>query len=40
VEGALKKVLPEHRHNLIPLNKQALEKGAEFARKQTAAIAG
>lgn len=40
VEAALKKVLPEHRHNLIPLNKQALEKGAEFARKQTAAIAG
>lgn len=40
VEAALKKVLPEHRHNLIPLNKQALEKGAEFARKQMATRAG
>lgn len=30
VEG-LRKVLPERRHNLIPANKIALEKGAEFA---------
>ncbi len=29
---SLKKVLPERRHNLIPLNRQALELGAEFAR--------
>jgi len=27
---SLKKVLPERRHNLIPINKQALEKGAEL----------
>lgn len=27
---ALKKVLPERYHNLIPLNKQALEKGMEL----------
>lgn len=27
---ALKKVLPERRHNLIPINKIALEKGAKF----------
>ncbi|MDI6813702.1 MAG: 2-oxoacid:acceptor oxidoreductase family protein [Desulfitobacteriaceae bacterium] len=31
VVGALKKVLPEYRHNLIPLNRQALELGAELA---------
>lgn len=30
---SLKKVLPEHRHNLIPLNRQALEKGAAIARQ-------
>jgi len=30
---SLKKVLPERRHNLIPLNRQALEKGAEFVHK-------
>jgi 2-oxoglutarate ferredoxin oxidoreductase subunit gamma len=29
---SLKKVLPERRHNLIPLNRQALELGAEFVR--------
>lgn len=33
LEKALKKVLPEYRHNLIPANKQALERGAEWARK-------
>ncbi|NLJ99640.1 MAG: 2-oxoacid:ferredoxin oxidoreductase subunit gamma [Clostridia bacterium] len=27
---SLEKVLPEHRHNLIPLNKQALEAGMEY----------
>lgn len=27
---SLKKVLPEKRHNLIPINKAALEKGAEL----------
>jgi len=27
---SLKKVLPERRHNLIPLNEQALRKGAEL----------
>ena len=32
VEGALKKVLPEYRHNLIPLNRQALELGVELAK--------
>ncbi|OEF95540.1 2-oxoacid:ferredoxin oxidoreductase subunit gamma [Vulcanibacillus modesticaldus] len=30
---ALKKVLPERRHNLIPANKVALEKGAELINK-------
>lgn len=32
VVAALKKVLPEYRHNLIPLNRQALEIGADLAR--------
>jgi len=31
IEG-IKKVLPERYHHLIPLNKQALEKGMELAR--------
>lgn len=31
VVGALRKVLPEYRHNLIPLNRQALELGVELA---------
>ena len=30
---ALKKVLPERYHHLIPLNKQAMEKGMELAEK-------
>ncbi|MBU7007686.1 2-oxoacid:acceptor oxidoreductase family protein [Phosphitispora fastidiosa] len=30
---SLKKVLPERRHNLIPLNRQAMELGAEFAKQ-------
>ncbi len=29
---SLKKVLPENRHNLIPLNRAALEKGREIAK--------
>jgi len=32
VIGALKKVLPEYRHNLIPLNRKALETGIELAK--------
>lgn len=32
VVGALKKVLPVYRHNLIPLNRRALETGIEFAK--------
>ncbi|ADG82525.1 2-oxoacid:acceptor oxidoreductase family protein [Thermincola potens] len=32
---SLKKVLPERRHNLIPLNRQALELGAEIVQKTT-----
>lgn len=32
VVGALKKVLPEYRHNLIPLNRRALETGIELAK--------
>jgi len=32
IEG-IKKVLPERYHHLIPLNKQALEKGMELAEK-------
>ncbi|MHB1652220.1 MAG: 2-oxoacid:acceptor oxidoreductase family protein [Desulfitobacteriaceae bacterium] len=31
VVGALKKVLPEYRHKLIPLNRQALELGLKLA---------
>jgi 2-oxoglutarate ferredoxin oxidoreductase subunit gamma len=38
VVGALKKVLPEHRQNLIPLNKQAIELGIGIAKKSLAAI--
>ncbi len=33
---ALYKVLPERHHHLIPLNQQALEKGAELVRDQVA----
>ena len=33
--GALKKVLPEYRHKLIPLNRQALELGMELAAAST-----
>lgn len=31
---ALKKVLPEHHHHLLPLNKEALERGAELIEKE------
>ncbi len=34
VVAALAYVLPEHRHKLIPLNKSALEAGAEAAKSQ------
>jgi len=34
LEG-IKKVLPERYHHLIPLNKQAIEKGMELAEKAT-----
>ena len=30
IVSTLKKVLPEHRHNLIPMNEQALKKGKEL----------
>lgn len=33
VVESLKKVIPERRHNLIPLNRQALEMGVEIVRK-------
>ena len=29
LEEVLKKVLPEHRHKLIPLNLEAIERGAQ-----------
>ena len=32
VVGALKKVLPEYRHHLIPLNRKALEIGIALAK--------
>jgi 2-oxoglutarate ferredoxin oxidoreductase subunit gamma len=32
VVESLKKALPARRHNLIPLNEEALKRGAEFAR--------
>lgn len=35
---ALKKVLPERYHKLIPLNKTAMEKGMELAEKVGAAV--
>ena len=37
IEG-IKKVLPERYHHLIPLNKQALEKGMELAEKVAVSI--
>ncbi len=36
---SLKKVLPERRHHLIPLNKQALEQGAIICREQLLQLA-
>jgi len=32
VKEALKKVLPPHRHNLIPLNEEALDRGAALVK--------
>jgi 2-oxoglutarate ferredoxin oxidoreductase subunit gamma len=37
IEG-IKKVLPERYHHLIPLNRQAIEKGMELAEKIIAAV--
>ena len=31
---ALKKVLPERYHNLLPINKDALNRGAELVEKE------
>ncbi|KKM12932.1 2-oxoacid:ferredoxin oxidoreductase subunit gamma [Clostridiales bacterium PH28_bin88] len=36
VMKALEKVLPEHRHNLLPLNQKAMEMGAKAVRKVAA----
>ncbi|MGI6343880.1 MAG: 2-oxoacid:acceptor oxidoreductase family protein [Bacillota bacterium] len=33
VHQALRKALPERRHNLLPLNERALQRGAEVVRK-------
>lgn len=31
VKAALRKVLPAHRHDLLPVNEQAMERGSEYA---------
>jgi 2-oxoglutarate ferredoxin oxidoreductase subunit gamma len=36
---ALKKVLPEKYHNLLPINQQALEKGAALVQQLQEAVA-
>jgi len=36
---SLKKVLPAHRHSLVPINQQALERGRELARGSVGAAA-
>lgn len=33
VKAALRKVLPAHRHDLLPVNEQAMERGSEYANK-------
>lgn len=33
IRAALRKVLPAHRHDLLPVNEQAMERGAEYASK-------
>ncbi|MGI6364815.1 MAG: 2-oxoacid:acceptor oxidoreductase family protein [Bacillota bacterium] len=33
IKAALRKVLPAHRHDLLPVNEQAMERGAEYASK-------
>ncbi|MDQ7792963.1 MAG: 2-oxoacid:acceptor oxidoreductase family protein [bacterium] len=40
VLDSLKKALPPHRHNLIPLNQQALERGRQLARERLGREAG
>jgi 2-oxoglutarate ferredoxin oxidoreductase subunit gamma len=37
---ALKKVLPERYHNLLPINKQALERGVELVEKEMISLGG
>jgi 2-oxoglutarate ferredoxin oxidoreductase subunit gamma len=34
IVSTLKKVLPEHRHHMIPVNEQALKKGSELAQEE------
>ena len=36
--STLKKVLPEHRHHMIPVNEQALNRGKELAHLETKTI--
>ena len=31
INAALRKVLPSHRHDLLPVNEQAMERGSEYA---------
>ena len=38
VMGALKKVLPERYHHLLPLNEQALQRGMELASNEVVSI--
>jgi len=33
VKAALRKVLPAHRHDLLPVNEQAMERGSEYVSK-------
>lgn len=33
ISAALRKVLPAHRHDLLPVNEQAMERGAEYVSK-------
>ncbi len=40
VKKCLAKVLPEHRHNLIPLNEKALDRGRELMKEQLALLSG
>lgn len=38
IVSALRELLPERRHNLIPLNEKALERGAEIVRAAMASV--